>query len=175
MQSQEVLKFQLRGSREIDKEGEILLCADVCILQPEKIAPKKEEMPKIITTEIKETNSEDEMSYLEVSIDPISEKVFYRSKECAFQRTSDEFKLLEILVEAKGQPLSVHDIYQRLDYKNKRKVYGYNSPKKSAPSANKVKNDRLRSTIKRLLKKLGAHHLKIEAAEKTGVFLKKVD
>lgn len=105
-------------------------------------------------------------------------RVYYNQKEISLKETSDEFKLLKYLVQHQGEPVSPSVVYKYLGYVNTQKeyynesleVHGHKLSKKL--SLNEAKNQRLRSTITRLLKKLGGKSLKITASELEGVALK---
>lgn len=105
-------------------------------------------------------------------------KVHYRHRNIELPEKSDEFKLLKYLVEHQGEPMPPEQVYAYLKYKDKQKdyhnesmeVHGHKLSKKL--SISEAKNQRLRSTKTRLLKKLGDDSLRITASQKEGVALK---
>lgn len=120
------------------------------------------------------------ITYLGISITQ-ADKVSFEGKDININSASDEFKLLKMLVQAQGKGISVFEVYQALGYKNTKKsyykdnTYRNNKVKKPKDNPNKIKNDRLRSTIKRLLAHFGVAPLKITATQKIGVVLKTAD
>lgn len=120
------------------------------------------------------------INYLGISITQTN-KVYFDGKEININPASDEFKLLKMLVQAQGKVISVFEVYHALRYKNTKTQYykdnacRYNKVKKPKNNLNKVKNDRLRSTIKRLLAHFEGSSLKITATQKIGVVLKTAD